>query len=237
MNPRINLLKLQNYTIQQQLELEEALLRNTTENWCIVQGGVPASIVLGISSKPDQLINLEKLRSSPVPLIKRYTGGGTVVVDDNTVFVSFICQADQLHVPCCPEKIFHWSSSFYKKAFTDHSFSLRERDYVFGDRKFGGNAQYLMKGRWVHHSTLLWDYNASLMDLLLLPQRRPAYRSERSHEAFLCKLKDYFKTQDELWSKLYQALDNTFSVNECDVKEVEVLTQRPHRKVTASVVF
>lgn len=50
------------------------------------------------------------------------------------------------------------------------------KDYVFGDRKFGGNAQSITKNRWVHHTSFLWDYEAKNMSYLKLPAKAPQYR-------------------------------------------------------------
>jgi lipoate-protein ligase A len=49
-------------------------------------------------------------------------------------------------------------------------------DYVFGDRKFGGNAQSIIKNRWIHHTSFLWDYDVRNMAYLKLPSRVPQYR-------------------------------------------------------------
>lgn len=232
MKPSLQLVRLKNHTIQQQLEIEEALLRNDERNWCIIQDGVPPSIVLGISGKPENLVDLERHENNPIPLIKRYSGGGTVIVDQNTAFVSFICQGDELKVKNCPDRIFEWSDSFYKNVFHDCPFRLRERDYVFEDRKFGGNAQYLAKNRWVHHSTLLWDYDESLMQLLLLPQKRPQYRRERSHSDFLCKLRDYLPDRDTLWKRVETALAEMFTLSEVKVSQLDSIREKEHRRMT-----
>lgn len=230
MKPVIHLLRLDHKCILTQLEIEEALLRNDQRNWCILQDGADPSIVLGISGKPEKLVDLE---ANTLPLIKRYTGGGTVVVDQHTAFVSFICQADQLNVPSLPETIFSWSEIFYQSVFSGLPFHLRERDYVFFDRKFGGNAQYLAKNRWVHHSTLLWDYNPHLMQLLLLPEKRPDYRQERSHSEFLCRLKDYMPSKEDLWKRVEKSLLLHFEVVSVDQSEVTVFTKGDHRKTTS----
>ena len=34
--------------------------------------------------------------------------------------------------------------------------SCRENDYVLGDVKFGGNAQAVTRGDFVHHTSFLW---------------------------------------------------------------------------------
>lgn len=49
-------------------------------------------------------------------------------------------------------------------------------DYCFGERKFGGNAQAITRGRWLHHTTFLWDFDDCNMGLLKHPERAPAYR-------------------------------------------------------------
>jgi lipoate-protein ligase A len=74
-------------------------------------------------------------------------------------------------------------------------FSLREDDYVLnGTKKMGGNAQAIT-GRqgWLHHTSFLWDYKDINMERYLkLPEKRPEYRSNRTHKDFLVKLKDYY---------------------------------------------
>lgn len=67
-------------------------------------------------------------------------------------------------------------------------FHLVEHDYCLGARKVGGNAQAVSRGRWVHHTSFLWDYDDANMALLRLPAKRPAYRRDRPHGAFLARL-------------------------------------------------
>ncbi|NGX26688.1 MAG: Lipoate-protein ligase LplJ, partial [Chlamydiae bacterium] len=154
----MNILHLKNFPIFQQLQLEEALLRLDTRNFCIINEGSPPAIVMGISGKPEELINFENLGKNPIPIIKRFSGGGTVIVDEETIFISFLCQKDLHDFAPYPEPIMRWTEEIYKEALDISDFSLRENDYVIGERKFGGNAQYLRKDRWLHHTTLLWDY-------------------------------------------------------------------------------
>jgi hypothetical protein len=49
-------------------------------------------------------------------------------------------------------------------------FSLRENDYVLDNRKIGGNAQTIVRNRWVHHTSFLWDFNAQRMQYLKVCQ-------------------------------------------------------------------
>ena len=61
-----------------------------------------------------------------------------------------------------PEEIMRWSAEIYRDVIPQ--FHLRENDYVLGNLKFGGNAQYICKESWIHHTTLLWDYDPALYE-------------------------------------------------------------------------
>ena len=125
MDHKLNLLLLKNTPILDQLKIEEALLRLNNENWCIINEGYPPSIVMGISGKPEELVNIKKVEKNPIPLIKRYSGGGTVIVDANTLFVSLIFQKEIHDFPCFPEPILRWSENFYKKGMDEIQFLFK----------------------------------------------------------------------------------------------------------------
>ena len=86
-------------SIYEQLLLEEALLRNDSRNFCIVNKGSSPAIVMGISGKAQELVDLAKAQSLQIPIIKRFSGGGTVIVDHNTLFVTFIFQKRSVIFP------------------------------------------------------------------------------------------------------------------------------------------
>lgn len=235
MNTTVNLLQLQNVPIIKQLQLEEALLRLTDENWCIINEGSPPSIIMGISGNPKELINASMMEKSPVPLIKRYSGGGTVIVDNNTLFISFIFQKKIHDFPCFPEPILRWSESFYQKALGIPDFQLRENDYVIGKHKCGGNAQYIQKHRFVHHTTFLWDFDLLNMDYLLYPKKSPKYRERRSHEQFLCRLKKFLPSKSHFITQVVKELKTSYTVKKTSLNLLIPLLKMPHRKTTTHV--
>lgn len=57
---------------------------------------VKDSIVLGFSGKPLELLNIQKVKKDNLQVIRRFTGGGTVVVDHSTVFASFVLNVSVL---------------------------------------------------------------------------------------------------------------------------------------------
>jgi lipoate-protein ligase A len=228
----LHLLHLKNCSILTQLQIEEALLRLDERNFCLINEGSSPAIVLGISGKVSELVDQEKLRRTPLPLIKRFSGGGTVVVDENTLFLSFICQKSLCPFPCYPEPLLRWTAELYQEAFAIADFHLRENDYAIGERKCGGNAQYLRKERFVHHTTFLWGFAAERMELLLHPKKTPAYRSGRNHEEFLCKLRDHAPSQDVLIEGVKRVLGKRYRVEEARLEELLPLLELPHRRAT-----
>lgn len=195
------------------------------ENWLIVNHGSPdPRIVVGSGLKQvEKHVNVANAQQDRVKIIKRFTGGGTVFVDHHSLFVSFIGNTQWLNFPMTtqqqvedgeknvhrrafPQDIMQWTELFYQQVFEQHfphmtgQFALRENDYVLGQRKFGGNAQYITGGkvpRWVHHTSFLWDYHDESMHRYLhLPERRPNYRESRDHSTFLCKLKHHLTLQN-----------------------------------------
>ncbi|XP_006850833.2 uncharacterized protein LOC18440632 [Amborella trichopoda] len=221
--PLMNLLKLRGKPILEQLQLEERLLRTSSDNWCIINDGTNTpTIVMGISGKPSQLIEIEPVIRDRIHVIRRFSGGGTVIVDKGTVFVTFICDKDAIPgLQPYPHPIMSWTGQLYSTVFQGiPDFQLRENDYAFGNRKFGGNAQSITKGRWIHHTSFLWEYDIKNMEYLKLPVKAPKYRSERHHGEFLCQLKDFPILRSDFIEKAVSSIGSYFSVEPVELKEI-----------------
>lgn len=222
----MNIVRTKGMPILQQLEMEERLLRTSLENWCVINDGTDKrNIVMGISGKPAELVEISPVLEDKIPVIRRFTGGGTVIVDHGTIFVSFICNKDDVSdVQPYPRPIMSWSSLLYSKVFEGVAdFKLRENDYVFGLRKFGGNAQSITKNRWIHHTSFLWDYETRNMAYLKHPKRVPEYRQARDHLDFICPMKDYISRSDFI-NKTIDATRSQFSVTSTEFDSVNSLT-------------
>lgn len=234
---KISLLILKNTPIYHQLEIEEALLRADKNNWCIINIGSPKAIVLGISGKEEELVDLKKAKKNNLLLIKRFSGGGTVIVDEDTLFSSFIFQKDTFSFPAFPEHILRWSAEFYKEALRLEGFSLKENDYTLDDKKCAGNAQYIKKDRWLHHTTFLYDFKKSNMDYLLYPKKTPTYRMGRDHTEFLCKLNPYFPSKETFIDLIYHQLKKTFQITLYNYNQIIPVLNLCHRKTLKKISF
>jgi lipoate-protein ligase A len=104
-------------------------------------------------------------------------------------------------------------------------------DYVFGDRKFGGNAQSIIKNRWIHHTSFLWDYDVRNMAYLKLPSRVPQYRLERDHTDFVCRMKDYIERSDFV-EKTVKAVRNQFTLKQVNLEDIDSYAKGGYLKTT-----
>ncbi|HXF28622.1 MAG TPA: lipoate--protein ligase family protein, partial [Chlamydiales bacterium] len=227
---KLNIFSMNGAPIWEQLKIEEALLRADAENWCIINTGSPPAIVMGISGKQAELIDPVQLHKNRIPIIRRFSGGGTVVVDESTLFISFIFQKQDLKIDHCPQSLLHWTGKLYEPVFSPLEVRVRENDYVVQEKKVGGNAQYFTKTRLLHHTTFLWDYKQERMQLLQMPKKVPDYRQGRGHEEFVTTLKGHFSSMQEIKQRLFNELAKQFSVHERDASSIPEILTRPHRK-------
>jgi lipoate-protein ligase A len=237
---RVRWLRLRNVPLLRQLRLEEALFRSPGAGTWVVTNAFGSAgyddegegdtadgdqrhahaIAMGISGKPELLLNEERVREARVPIIRRFTGGGTVVLDRGSLMVSLVSDMSDLPgVAPFPNELMAWTAGeIYAPLLAPHvdggahaaRFGLREQDYCLGERKCGGNAQAISGGRWVHHTSFLWDFEEETMGLLKLPAKRPAYRGERAHADFLVGLSSVLPDRRGFWTGLGRALESAF---------------------------
>lgn len=236
--PVLNVVRAGRRCILDQLRLEEALLRAGKENFLLLSEGLleESSVVLGLSSKPDDMVYAKAMQDQQVRLIRRFSGGGTVFVDKNTLFVSLICNSDSVDVSPFPRPLMDWvSTHLYTKAMGERV-SNRENDLVCDGVKFGGNAQSLVKGRWLHHTSILWDMDIERMtSLLKLPNKQPEYREGRTHEKFLTTLKHsgLFDQPISALDSLENSLEEHFTIKTLQWEQAQdLVSEKEHRKAT-----
>ncbi|MBS3905238.1 MAG: lipoate--protein ligase family protein [Simkania sp.] len=228
-------LHLQDWSIFEQLKLEEALLRTDDRNIFIIsEGSKRPSIVMGISGKIEQHVDPEISKTHAIPVIRRFSGGGTVIVDEHTLFVTFIANRSLLEpAHATPESIMRWAETIFFPAFGHPEFHLRDNDFVIEKRKCGGNAQYLQKHRWLLHTSFLWNYLPDRLNLLKYPPKTPTYRQNRNHEDFVCRLCDYIPSQPVLIEQLRHEMSKKFLLQPLNLALAqENLSGSLHRQAT-----
>ena len=234
----VRLVRTSGLCILRQLRLEEKLLRSPgAGNWCLLNDGTPErSVVLGISGKPHQLVDVRRALDDGLRVIKRFSGGGTVIVDRDTQFVTLVMNAAAVpDLALFPRQIMDWTGSLYggrpHGVFADvPGWQLRENDYVIGERKVGGNAQSISKDRWLHHTSFLWDFREETMKYLTNPAKQPRYRANRSHSDFLAPLRTYLPDRNALATRMEAALEGMgLEVAPASIEQAEDAVAAHHR--------
>ncbi len=208
----LKFLEFENLAIEKQLTLEKELLKKQQGSFCLINHNLLSpTIVLGISNRRENYVDLKKLQSWPLTILRRFSGGGAVVIDKDTILITFIIEKKILDFSY-PEQIFQWSENFYKQVFDLPYFHLKDKDYVLKDQKCGGTAQYLTKDKWLHHSSFLFDFEKNYMDYLLFPPQVPTYRKDRCHTDFLAKIKDHIPDKTFFLQKFKHQLAKEFNL-------------------------
>lgn len=185
------------HTVQEHLIWDEYILRAcdrgdlgpTLRFWKVCE---PA-VVLGYSGKEHQEVRREACRRMGIPVVRRTSGGGTVLLDDGCLNYSLVLplswHPSLLSVSATNQLIMKRHQAAIA-ALTGEIVDLEgDTDLAIDGRKVSGNAQRRMKSAMLFHGTFLCDINHDLMEQLLpCPERQPKYRKGRKHIQFLRNL-------------------------------------------------
>ncbi len=153
--------------------------------------GGPPAVVMGSSERPEQVVDAEACVRLGVDVLKRSTGGGSVLQTGDVLNYSLVMPApDSLD----PKPGFRSGLNLICTILAAFGVEGRPEgtsDVAVGDRKISGNAQARRWGSVLVHGTLLVDFDHDLADAVLRhPPREPSYRRGRSHRDFLVTFRE-----------------------------------------------
>jgi lipoate-protein ligase A len=126
-----------------------------------------------------------------VPVLRRASGGGTVLLGPGCLCFSLVLGYD--HAPGLNEipASNRYVLARVARALAPVVSAVVEgtSDLAVGAEKFSGNAQQRKRRFFLHHGTLLCGFDLALLARYLNPpERQPAYRRDRPHGAFVTNL-------------------------------------------------
>jgi lipoate-protein ligase A len=154
-------------------------------------------IVLGASNSPKDSLILENVIQDNVTVLKRPSGGQTVVLTPNNIIISVVfVDKNSIH----PMDVFRHInkliiSSIEKTGIHDLS-QMGISDITISGRKILGSAIYRNKNALLYHAVLNIGESVAIFERYLKhPFKEPDYRQGRSHTDFVTSLKEKGYTQ------------------------------------------
>ena len=142
------------------------MFRNERDDVCMLWQNEP-TVVIGKNQNAFVEVDLDALRENGVHLARRITGGGAVYHDLGNVNFSFI-SSNSTETGLDFAKF----TAPILKALASlgvHAELSGRNDLLLDGQKFSGNAQYSANGRTLHHGTLLFDADLSVLARYLRP--------------------------------------------------------------------
>ena len=152
--------------------------------------GGPPTVVMGSSERPEQVVDAEACARLGVDVLKRSTGGGSVLQTGGVLNYSLVTPAP---ASLDPRAGFRPGIELIRAMLG--AFGLvgtweGTSDVAVGGRKISGNAQARRWKALLIHGTLLVDFDHALAEAVLKhPPREPVYRRGRSHRDFVVTLR------------------------------------------------
>ncbi|HSU55378.1 MAG TPA: lipoate--protein ligase family protein [Candidatus Dormibacteraeota bacterium] len=151
-------------------------------------------VVVGYGNQVNSEVNVDYCREHRIPILRRCTGGGTVLQGPGVLNYSLVLRADPAS-PC------HSISAANRYILNRNSLALTKQlqlrvemrgqtDLAVDGLKICGNAQRRSRNFLLFHGSFLLNMDLLLIEKTLrMPSKQPEYRESRSHSDFLMNLK------------------------------------------------
>lgn len=168
------------------LALEEYLLNNSDDDIFMLWQNAPV-VVIGRNQNAYAEVNLEYAKENNISVCRRITGGGAVYHDLGNLNYTFITSENKAKA---------LDYAYFTQPIIDALASLGlkctlsgRNDLECDGRKFSGNAQYSSNGRILHHGTLLFDADVTVLSSVLkVDKEKLEYKAVKSHKSRVVNL-------------------------------------------------
>ena len=177
------------------------------------------AIIVGKYQNTREEINAEFVTEHTIAVVRRLSGGGAVYHDLGNLNFTFISDADKnkgidFSVFCEP----------IQKALSSFGVPVDisgRNDMTVEGKKFSGNAQYVKNNRIMHHGTILYDSDLTVLSRALKPEVPAAdtdkieSRAIKSVQSRVTNIRPYMKTDmpiADFWTALGKYMSAAFEM-------------------------
>jgi lipoate-protein ligase A len=149
--------------------------------------------VVGYANKVATEVNLRACESRGVPILRRCSGGGTVLQGPGCLNYSVILNIEgneKLQSISAANQFIMERNRAALEWLLERQVKIEgHTDLTLGDLKFSGNSQRRRRHFLLFHGTFLLNLDIGLVEALLAsPSKQPDYRGNRCHRDFLVNL-------------------------------------------------
>lgn len=203
------------------LALEEYAVKylNPSEDYIILWQNEP-SVIIGRNQNTVEEINSKYIKDNNINVVRRLSGGGAVYHDLGNLNFTFIVKNE--NDVASNFKIFTEPViNALKKLNINAEFSGRN-DITIDGKKFSGNAQYYYGDRLLHHGTILFNSNLSVVqDALNVKQEKIESKGVKSVKSRVTNVYPYL--QQEISIEEFKDILLRFFMNDENYKEKEYI--------------
>lgn len=150
-------------------------------------------VVVGYGNAIGTEVNASACKASGVPILRRCSGGGTVVQGPGCLNYSLVLQMEtssELQTITAANRFIMERNRRAVESVVNRPVTVRgHTDLAMDGVKFSGNAQRRRKNCLLFHGSLLLDFDLKrISELLPMPSKEPDYRQNRAHNDFVTNL-------------------------------------------------
>ena len=150
-------------------------------------------VVLGYANRAEEEVDLDTCRAQGVPILRRCSGGGTVLLGPGCLNYALVLPIDAAPPLTSISGTNRFILERHREAIvaaTGLPITVEgHTDLALEGRKFSGNAQRRKRTHLLFHGGFLLGFDLRLVAALLrMPPRQPDYRRGRAHADFLTRL-------------------------------------------------
>ncbi len=219
------------------LALEEYIFTNLKDDTYFMLWKNDNSLVLGKHQNVFEEINIKAIEHNNIKVARRNTGGGTVFHDKGNLNYSIITDYDknkfvdydQFIIP-----VINALNSIGVKAE-----KRRTSDIAIDGKKISGSAQTIKGNRALHHGTLLFDADLSMLhDLLKTTEGKIESKSVKSVRSIVTNIKEHLSDtaidinefQRLLVHTLFSDNEEKYEINQEQIDVVKELVENKYSK-------
>ena len=137
------------------------------------------AVVVGSYQNICREVHVEALRQRGIPVVRRISGGGTVYHDLGNVNYTYIIRTNgALDYDAVLSPMIAALNAIGVPARKN-----RTCDIAIGDLKISGSAQRMIKGRLLHHGTLLFSSDLGVLDQITTHRKNDCFQSRGTQSA------------------------------------------------------